>query len=272
VYALACVLYTALSGERPFLHASATGTAWAHLNVRPPRVGSQALDHVIAHGMAKRPQERYATAGELALAAARAVNAPDPEPTVALARAPIARRAPRHRGRRAVVAGALVLALLVVTGIVLAISLRSGRSPVSAARTEVALSGFRFSIPRGWRLTEIEQPMGSLQRTEAVDPDGPELVIIDHSSEPLDVQPWARNVQTGASVEAGYAGVSFSADTISGRQAVVWRFVINNEPLSQRVDVFQRIGTDGYAVLGEAATMSTATALALGVADSISRR
>jgi Protein kinase domain len=274
VYALACVLYTALSGERPFPRESGTATAWAHLNVPPPRIGSHALDQVIARGMAKRPQERYATAGELALAAARAVNAPDPEPTVALARPPLAHPALRHRSRRGAIAGALVLVLLVVAGIVLVISLRSGRSPATAARTEVALNGFRFSIPRGWKMTEIEHPMGSLQRTEAIDPDGPELVIIDHDpSEPLAVRPWGQSVRRGASADGGgYAGVSFSGDTISGRQAVVWRFVVNNAPLSQRVDVFQRIGTDGYAVLGEAATMSTATELALGVADSISRR
>ena len=272
VYALACVLYTSLSGEPPFPRESATATARAHLNVPPPRVGSDELDQVIARGMAKRPQERYATAGELALEAARAVNAPDPEPTVALARPPLAHTAPRGRGRRGAIAGAIVLVLVLVTGIVLAISLSPGRAP--ASRTEVALSGFRFSIPRGWKMTEIEQPMGSFQRTEAVGPNGSELVIIDHDpGETLSVRPWAQSVRTGASADGeGYAGLSFSGEEISGRRAIVWRFVLNDEPLSQRVDVFQRIGSGGYAVLGEAGTMSTATELALGVAESISRR
>jgi serine/threonine protein kinase len=289
VYSLAGVLYTALSGERPFPGESPTATARAHLTVPPPTLGSRPLDRVIARGMAKRPEERYATAGELARAAARAVTVAErePEPTVTrpqapFARPPIPRREPVARGnrkrgaRRAPVVAGLVLALLVVAGVVLAISLRSGSSTARASgvRTEVNVNhAFAFSVPRGWRMDAIERPMGAFERTEAVAPNGSELVIIDRDpDQPLAVQPWAQSVQRDASSTPGYAGVSFLPATTSGRQAIVWEFVRTGDRPSQRVDVFQQLGSVSYAVLGEAPTMSAARRLALSVADSLTPR
>jgi len=277
VYSLAGVLYTALSGQRPFGRDSATATAWAHVNAPPPQLGSRPLDRVIARGMAKAPQERYATAGDLARAAARAVTVREPEPTVALERPPVPRPEPRRRGRRGLLAAGLALAVFVAAAVVFAVSLGSGGSPASAkgTRTEVNVNhAFAFSIPRGWQMQQIERPMGAFERTEAVAPNGSQLVIIDRDpSEPQDVASWAEGVQreTAAGTPA-YARVSFSPATISGRHAVVWRFVLNNQPLSQRVDIFQRLGSTGYAVLGEAATMSGATTLARGVAQSLTPR
>jgi Protein kinase domain len=281
VYSLAGLLYTALSGERPFPREAPTAAAWAHLNVPPPQLGSRPLDRVIARGMAKRPEERFATAGELARAAARAVTVVEPEPTVTLARPPAAPpqataagRPSQRRRRRPLLAGALVVALLVVVGVVVAISLGSGGSAASARKpTEVAVNGFRFSMLPGWQTTEIEHPMGAFQRTEVVAPGGSELVIIDRDpDQPLGVHPWAQSVQRETSTTPGYDRVSFSSATISGRQAIVWKFVLNGAPMSQRVDVLQRLGSDGYAVLGEAPTMSAATTLALGVAASLTPR
>ena len=79
VYALGCVLYAALTGEPPFTRGSVPGTILAHLNDPPPRPSAaagvpQAFDGVVARALAKRPGERYQSAGELAGAALAAAG------------------------------------------------------------------------------------------------------------------------------------------------------------------------------------------------------
>jgi serine/threonine kinase PknH len=92
-YALACVLFEALTGTPPFTGDRATLVA-SHLTQPPPRASARvglppALDDVIARGMAKRPEERYASSGDFARAAEEAiaslgsVTAAMPLPTMA---------------------------------------------------------------------------------------------------------------------------------------------------------------------------------------------
>ena len=78
VYALACLLFEALTGSPPFT-GDRVSVISAHLTQPVPRVSATrplpvALDDVIARGMAKRPQDRYVTAGELARAAELALG------------------------------------------------------------------------------------------------------------------------------------------------------------------------------------------------------
>ena len=76
IYALACVLDECLTGSPPYKAESVERLIASHLmepaprpsQLRPGRV-PPALDHVIAKGMAKDPQERYLSAGDLANAA-----------------------------------------------------------------------------------------------------------------------------------------------------------------------------------------------------------
>ncbi|ORB02370.1 hypothetical protein BST27_16295 [Mycobacterium intermedium] len=76
-YALACVLFEAISGAPPFSGDTAS-LVGAHLSEPVPRVSARlglppALDDVIARGMAKRPEDRYATSGDFARAAEQAL-------------------------------------------------------------------------------------------------------------------------------------------------------------------------------------------------------
>lgn len=86
-YSLACVLYECLTARRPFGNADAAQSLLAHLMTEPPLAADlnpavpAALDAVIARGMAKVPELRCASAGELAAAAYAAVTGLD-VPTV----------------------------------------------------------------------------------------------------------------------------------------------------------------------------------------------
>jgi ABC-type transport system substrate-binding protein/tRNA A-37 threonylcarbamoyl transferase component Bud32 len=103
VYSLGCVLYECLAGARPFDRESELSVLFAHLNDPPPRITElrpelpAAFDTVFETALAKSPDRRYSTCGEL-VRAARA----------ALAGKTVARQ--RVRRRRAG-AAALVLAV-----------------------------------------------------------------------------------------------------------------------------------------------------------------
>lgn len=111
VYSLGCVLYECLTGERPFERESELALVYAHLNDAPPHVTDlrpelpEALDNVIATALAKEPDERYASCGEL-VAAGRA----------ALAGKPYGRRSRRRRRSLVAVAVLLVAAALGIAG------------------------------------------------------------------------------------------------------------------------------------------------------------
>jgi WD40 repeat protein len=75
VYALGCVLYHALTGRPPFPTDDEQAALTAHLTQRPPAPSEvvpglpPAMDEVVRRAMAKRPEDRYQSAGELGRAA-----------------------------------------------------------------------------------------------------------------------------------------------------------------------------------------------------------
>ncbi|WP_166902389.1 serine/threonine-protein kinase [Mycobacterium sp. DL440] len=82
-YALACVLYEALTADAPFPAHSHEHLIAAHISSPPPRPSTAqsgiptSLDTVIARGMAKEPDDRYGSAGALGRAAQRALHTTD---------------------------------------------------------------------------------------------------------------------------------------------------------------------------------------------------
>jgi ABC-type oligopeptide transport system substrate-binding subunit/predicted Ser/Thr protein kinase len=113
VYSLGCVLFECLTGERPFDRESELSVVFAHLNEPPPTVTAlrpelpAAFDDVVAKALAKSPEERYATCGELAAASRAALEG----------KAFRGRRAGSRR--RVLVAGAALATLAGVAGGVL---------------------------------------------------------------------------------------------------------------------------------------------------------
>ncbi len=105
-YALAVVGYELLAGRRPFTAENFAVQARQHVEAEAPRASEinaelpRTVDGVLARGMAKRPEQRFATAAEFAAAVGDAVGSAPP--TQRLQRA----QPGRTRARRAAAAQA----------------------------------------------------------------------------------------------------------------------------------------------------------------------
>ena len=106
VYALGCLLYYTLTGEVPYKREGDEARLWAHLHDPPPKPSEhgvpEVFDDVVARALAKDPEERYPSAGDLGRAAkaaaanerpkererlvAKGAAAPVESPTVSAAR------------------------------------------------------------------------------------------------------------------------------------------------------------------------------------------
>jgi hypothetical protein len=81
VYSLGCVLYEALTGTVPFPMPSQPARMFAHISAPPPTVTEAApdvpreFDEIVWRAMAKNPDDRYQSAGDLGAAAVAAAQA-----------------------------------------------------------------------------------------------------------------------------------------------------------------------------------------------------
>ena len=172
VYALGCVLYYVLAGRPPFEREGDEAKLWAHLSEPPPQVSGAApgvpaaFDDVIARALAKAPEQRFQSAGDLgraAMAAATGGHSPAADTVVATgAAAPIeintrtagTMLASPERARRRtprVLAAAAIVTLLAGAGGV-GIAMRDDdRGQESAASPQAARSNAGLNV----EVTEI---------------------------------------------------------------------------------------------------------------------
>ena len=106
-YSLAVMAFELLVGERPFTDQRFAVQARQHVDAPPPSASErnprlpEALDAVLARGMAKRPEDRFPTAHALAEAVESALAEPDTSATTATAVLAAARGATASRGANA---------------------------------------------------------------------------------------------------------------------------------------------------------------------------
>src|SRR5918996_1077396 len=131
IYALGCVLYKALAGSAPFGGREDVAKLYAHVNEEPtpvtewrPEIPGE-LDEVLRRALAKRPEDRFASAGDLGRAARAAAEGHAPalaERSVATGRAPATARV-ASPGRRwvpwvavAALSAAAIVAVVAILG------------------------------------------------------------------------------------------------------------------------------------------------------------
>ena len=80
MYSLGCVVFECLAGGQPYPRDTDMATLYAHVQAPPPSLAATrpelpgAVDAVIAKALAKAPDSRFATAGDLARALAKATS------------------------------------------------------------------------------------------------------------------------------------------------------------------------------------------------------
>jgi serine/threonine-protein kinase len=154
VYSLACLLFQCLTGMPPFPGQNPLALMHTHINEEPPRPTAYrsdlpaAFDDVIATGMAKRPEDRFPSAGALAAAARQALSDPVARHTATLS-VPDAR--PAAPARRWVWWLAGAAAVVVVTALVTAMALNwppgvGGGAPSSTPHPKPATPDLSVSV------------------------------------------------------------------------------------------------------------------------------
>ena len=131
VYSLGCMLFECLTGQAPFERASEVATVYAHMNEPPPRPSEErpgtpaGFDDVIARALAKAPDDRYASCGELARASEAALRGELPG---------------RSRRRRRLALGALAAAVAVAVAATAGIVLHDDGGGGTAAPAKLAIA------------------------------------------------------------------------------------------------------------------------------------
>jgi serine/threonine protein kinase len=167
IYALGIVLYEMLVGWAPFSATTPVAALYKQVNEPPPPLRQANisvpdwLESVVLKTLAKRPQERFQRAGELA-EALRQRRAPTKVPTPAPAPSPVPAEKPaverkRRRGAVPLLIGAIVLLLigLVVAGVLLL----SDGADVGPAATPRVLTVTKVVVPTPGEATVFPAPV-----------------------------------------------------------------------------------------------------------------
>jgi serine/threonine protein kinase/DNA-binding SARP family transcriptional activator/ABC-type transport system substrate-binding protein len=137
VYSLGCVLFECLAGHPPYRAENDAALMFAHLMEPPPRLTSerpdlpQDIDDVVAEAMAKKPDERFPSAGAFASQASAVLGHPideySPDRPVQPRRS--SQRSPSHRRRRITIgAVATVVIIILIAGLLQIVGSGSARA------------------------------------------------------------------------------------------------------------------------------------------------
>ena len=184
VYSLGCVLYECLTGSVPYPRDSDVAVLFAHVQDTVPRITDlrpdlpSTIDEIAARAMAKRPEHRYASAGDLSRDLSEAVGAyryshdrpsrvvtepTGPPPDVVRAPEPVAQQAPPapptdpgagstpprpRRGRPSLLVIALAVALAAALAVI-ALQLATGGDSGSSAGPGTTSPGGTTASPSG---------------------------------------------------------------------------------------------------------------------------
>ena len=240
VYSLGCVLFECLAGTRPFARDSELSVVFAHLNEPPPRLSDlrpdlpEAFDEVFATALAKSPDERYSTCGEL-MAAARA----------ALQGKVLLRRRLKRR-RLLFAAGLTLIVVSALIGAILALRDASPRDRPTTQQASVALRADALNLidSRTHRL------LGSIRSRDRASPGdvafaGGSAWVRPNGKQRIEqIDPVTREVTTavelpwlpGLRIATGARSVWVTEDLGSS----VWRIDATNGKVESRITIGER--------------------------------
>jgi DNA-binding beta-propeller fold protein YncE/predicted Ser/Thr protein kinase len=249
IYALGCVLYYALTGRVPFDRESDEARLWAHLSEDPPKPSereqrlSPELDEVIARALAKQPDDRFPSAGDLGRAAVAAAAGERPrehERLVAVgAAAPVdaptvtsGRLAPTRvqsddaaeaetrvvqdtsRRRRATLAGVVAIAL--IAGVAVgALLLNAGdKSPETSGTGTAIPSATGTAAPQSAHAT-AGKPISVGDRPNVIGANSHAVFVGSFREQRLAlVDPKSHKVRRGATIGVGISDMEASDKTV----------------------------------------------------------
>jgi eukaryotic-like serine/threonine-protein kinase len=182
IFALGCVLFEMLSGERPFAGATPADTIAAILHAEPPPLDGAllppALETIVSRCLEKRPEDRFDTAHDVALALRGISTDHQPVSRSGERRAPVR---PKKIGPAAI-GGAAALVLLAA-----AIYVGRPRAPARAAAGDAVWGRPRqFTSAPEWDADPAISPDGTLVAYVSNSSGEPEIWVVDpDGGEPL---------------------------------------------------------------------------------------
>jgi streptogramin lyase/tRNA A-37 threonylcarbamoyl transferase component Bud32 len=213
VYSLGCVVFECLTGHPPYPRDLEVGVLWAHVEEPPPRVTEERpelppeVDDVVAGAMAKDPDARTVTAGEVAagLRGALRIDAPSGEAWSP----PKARPAPSPRRRRpGIVAAVVGLGVLVAVTVAVLRFVGADDEPTVPTANSLARIGGDASA-----FTEVV-PVGLDPTGVAVGEDGDLWVINQGDSTVTRIDPESGEVTSPKSTLGIPSGVAAGEEAV----------------------------------------------------------
>ena len=226
VYSLGCVLYECLTGAVPFQRDQDAAMMFAHLLSPPPKATEAnpelpvGIDPVIATAMAKKPEDRYQSAGALVEGASSALGVSTSQLSGPLP------SMPRRRPRWLLPAGAAVLAAVIAVVAVLAS--RGGGTPTPGPSSHpntgplaIATDAVARIDPRRFVLSRVVSLPGTPTAITAADG---AIWAAEQSGTVSKVDP-----STGRAITIGVGG---SPTALTAATGVIWAFTATDGPIA----------------------------------------